>query len=733
MMAYRYDWYGEAYRQRILEGDPYAVDVVSGPFEGISDAETRPGTVGFIVPWNAFMADLDEAGHSENAVALLRFLEAGLGEATARDINGLTPVHLAALSGSPQLLRAIVDRARASAACSEPWTDKNGRTPLHYVAFFDCAELVEALGDFCDLKSIDRWGFTAVQLAKDLGNHRTALALAPETKSLGQLCAQRVQQLLSSDDGAAKLLASLDPADARTLSTEVPLHEYEALARLHASLPEAVDFTTLRRSMSCLECWYGDLLTKGCSPALPKRKGLVEVWQDLATFRGGSQAEAEGAIILRAPRRKPPTVASRALFLERFHKRTGGLFVDFDWSNLCVIGGMVLACLIADDEEYQRNFRETDVDFYVVGLSGKAFRDRVKSLVKSLPKPVGPLGFAATRATYVRTAQTITACLRTSTPLPNVQVVLAPYASHAHLLFTTDIDCTALAFDGQRLWATPRAREAIRTRRIIARPEKYMVRGEWRTEARLLKYAQRGFDVVDLGLQPGCPVPRHEKLEKMVRGMHEILARPKLKQPALDERLSREDKLENARLEREARQRVDAKIEEVRSAGVYGAQLVLLAGNDPSLRNLMLHERPLLRAGLVWNQVVSLVGRVLTGGENIDENSDDSDSDSHDDDHEAGAQPVAQGSEIIDYQGAYGRAKANLVMINPTHDERIGDGGLRGREMSLSEAIVELDLEADRFETRGWYDGMPEASTRGEHAMLNPDVWKGVGDFRAAA
>lgn len=153
------------------------------------------------------------------------------------------------------------------------------------------------------------------------------------------------------------------------------------------------------------------------------------------------------------------TLAERAIFLERFHGRTGGLLRDIDWSNLMVIGGMPLACLIAGEDEFRRDFKETDVDIYVVGLSGEDFKARVKSLVQSLPEP-GRGGRGGVQATFVRTPQTITACLRMqSNALPNVQVVLAPYVSPAHLLFTTDIDCTAMAFDGHRLWATPRPPE----------------------------------------------------------------------------------------------------------------------------------------------------------------------------------------------------------------------------------------------------------------------------------
>merc|ERR1712000_528963 len=88
------------------------------------------------------------------------------------------------------------------------------------------------------------------------------------------------------------------------------------------------------------------------------------------------------------------------------------------------------------------------------------------------------------------------------TPLPNVQIVRFPFENTSHLVFTSVEDCTAIAFDGQRLLAAPRAQEAIASRQNLVRPEKYHIRGYWSTEARLVKYAARGFRVVDLGLQP---------------------------------------------------------------------------------------------------------------------------------------------------------------------------------------------------------------------------------------
>merc|ERR1711933_102263 len=106
-------------------------------------------------------------------------------------------------------------------------------------------------------------------------------------------------------------------------------------------------------------------------------------------------------------------------------------------------------------------------------------------------------------------------------------------------------------------------------------------------------------------------------------GMHEVLARPIFKQATHDQQLSRWEIKENRRLEIEFRKGVETKIAEVRATGVYGAQLVLHAGREARLRSLMLHERPLLRAGMTWPQIVRLAGINLSGGMDGDDDASD--------------------------------------------------------------------------------------------------------------
>uniref|UniRef100_A0A7S4QSQ9 Uncharacterized protein n=1 Tax=Alexandrium monilatum TaxID=311494 RepID=A0A7S4QSQ9_9DINO len=312
-------------------------------------------------------------------------------------------------------------------------------------------------------------------------------------------------------------------------------------------------------------------------------RDLISVWPSLDRFRRADAPRTDGKLLVPALRSsKPPTVATEEVFLERFHGRTRGIFRDLDWSNLRVIGGMMLACLVADDEDFRTSFAETDVDIYMVGLRGPEFQQRVASVMKDLYRAARSRDL---KAVILRTPCTITLslCGPRGEALPNVQVVMAPFESTRHLLSTTDIDCTGFGFDGDSLFATSLACEAIARRRLIARPEKYSIRGEFSTESRLLKYAMRGFDVVDLGLPPDLEVPEHEAIRSIASEASAALAAKALGEG--EGGLSLDDTA--MRFERA-----------LRATGVTGAHLLLLAARNPGLQELLLFDVPLLPAGL---------------------------------------------------------------------------------------------------------------------------------------
>merc|ERR1711972_121786 len=310
---------------------------------------------------------------------------------------------------------------------------------------------------------------------------------------------------------------------------------------------------------------------------------LIPVWECLDQFQFEDVPDTDGKILIPSPpSKKPHQVANKSVFLDRLHKRSHNVLSGIDWRNLRIIGGMMLACLVADGEDFAEKFAETDVDIYIVGLSGAAFKERVASLVEELYRSAIA---ARMRAVVLRTPCTITLSLNgvNGERLPNVQIVMAPFENTYHLLSTTDIDCTGFGFDGDRLFATHWACQAIAHRRIVARPEKYEIRGEWSTESRLMKYAVRGFRVIDLGLRPDLEVPNHNAIKSIAEEASAVLLEKALGQS--------KDKTPMEALVRKFERMM-------RATGVIGAHLLLLASQNQGLRESLLFDIPLLPAGM---------------------------------------------------------------------------------------------------------------------------------------
>merc|ERR1712032_146526 len=177
--------------------------------------------------------------------------------------------------------------------------------------------------------------------------------------------------------------------------------------------------------------------------------------------------------------------------------------------------------------------------------------------------------------------------------LPNVQIIMAPFQDKKHLLFTTDLDCTSLGFDGHSLFTTFGGRDAVAHRRLIVRPEKYCIRGEWSSASRLFKYAMRGFAVVDQGLRPDVEAPGHADVETLAAKASR----------ALQMRSSCEGESQPKTMLAIAKD-YERKL---RATGVHGAHLMLLAQANSGLRELLLFDVPLLPAGLGDRRLLAMV------------------------------------------------------------------------------------------------------------------------------
>ena len=82
-------------------------------------------------------------------------------------------------------------------------------------------------------------------------------------------------------------------------------------------------------------------------------------------------------------------------------------------------------------------------------------------------------------------------------PYRSVQIVLRLYSSPAEILAGFDVDAPCCAYDGDRVWANPRAIVAMmrqsNTVDVTRRSPSY--------EVRLAKYSSRGFEIYIPGLK----------------------------------------------------------------------------------------------------------------------------------------------------------------------------------------------------------------------------------------
>ncbi|KZW00292.1 ankyrin [Exidia glandulosa HHB12029] len=182
-----------------------------------------------------------------------------------------------------------------------------------------------------------------------------------------------------------------------------------------------------------------------------------------------------------------------------FSEGTLGQLGQGPWENVIVAGGSVLACLLPLPERVTKQnskralrkwFHEdaiwaaSDVDVFLWGLSGPEEAEKkciqiYEAVRDSIPWDV----------TCVRTKHAIT--IHSQFPYRSVQIVLRLYASPAEILAGFDVDCACVAYDGSRVWASPRAVAALmrqcNTIDVTRRSPSY--------EVRLAKYNSRGFEI----------------------------------------------------------------------------------------------------------------------------------------------------------------------------------------------------------------------------------------------
>ncbi|KAJ6473130.1 ankyrin repeat protein, partial [Mycena sanguinolenta] len=182
-------------------------------------------------------------------------------------------------------------------------------------------------------------------------------------------------------------------------------------------------------------------------------------------------------------------------------KRNWGVFSEgslsqlLDWNNVVAAGGSVLACLTPLSDEAKTSKRSmrkyyhsvayptSDVDLFLWGLTPEQAEVKITKIYEAVRDSV------PWDVTCVRTKHTVS--IHSQYPYRSVQIVLRLYNSPAEILAGFDIDAPCCAYDGDRVYANPRA--------IIAMMRQCntvdMTRRSPSYEVRLAKYSARAFEV----------------------------------------------------------------------------------------------------------------------------------------------------------------------------------------------------------------------------------------------
>lgn len=162
----------------------------------------------------------------------------------------------------------------------------------------------------------------------------------------------------------------------------------------------------------------------------------------------------------------------------------------------------------------------SDVDLFIHGLNEEEAINKIKQIEADVRDAI------LSETTVVRTKNAIT--IVSEYPTRHIQIVLRLYKSVSEILTGFDVDCACVAYDGQQIWAAPRALAAFATQTntidLTRRSPSY--------ENRLSKYAHRGFEVYWPQLDRTRVDPTiYERAFNRVFGLARLLVLEKLPHP----------------------------------------------------------------------------------------------------------------------------------------------------------------------------------------------------------
>lgn len=241
---------------------------------------------------------------------------------------------------------------------------------------------------------------------------------------------------------------------------------------------------------------------------------LVDAYQNRETFKYSPLDEQEKTFynILNQKCLTNPQGYSINTF-DQFQKNWAAFaptLASLNWKNVFVAGGSILKCMMNPNgntngnqaspattgDASTVNFNGSDIDLFLYDLTPEAANEKIKEIHAVVTRNSN-----GKPPHIIRTRYAIT--ILGDYPLRHIQIVLRLYKSPAEVLIGFDVDACTVGFDGEKVWASKRARRALTKQYNLVD----LSRRSLTYEVRLNKYSQRGFAVLIPGVNPSSVNP----------------------------------------------------------------------------------------------------------------------------------------------------------------------------------------------------------------------------------
>lgn len=172
------------------------------------------------------------------------------------------------------------------------------------------------------------------------------------------------------------------------------------------------------------------------------------------------------------PTRKPPNMAMNDLTQFQF------LFEAFP-NTFVIAGGRVLESL------YNWNEKSKDIDLFIYGIRNEEDAEKISvGIIRCIDAHLS-----------VQSVSRSQHAITIHTPTIQFQIIMRLYQNPFEIIFGFDIDCCAILWNGKDIYTTPRCLYAIENwqNSVTFNPDLPLFSPSY--EARLLKYAKRGFGI----------------------------------------------------------------------------------------------------------------------------------------------------------------------------------------------------------------------------------------------